>query len=188
MTTICNTKIIRGRTLLPQRSKLIGVRSVRMSKVHAVASAADQTQQSKDVKTIKTWYALVASAEFMLNDVQNEAMAEQLREKKRYYEEKGEEIDFFFVCEPAWLEEKFPQQAKQVGRPCLALVSADKVWSRFMQTRLDRVLPLEITDIEYEELVKCGGTIPEFDPPAKWLAPYSPYTPKWWEVFMPGKV
>ena len=31
----------------------------------------------------KEWYALLANAEFYFNDVQNEAMAEQLREKKR---------------------------------------------------------------------------------------------------------
>lgn len=35
------------------------------------------------------WYALVANATFMFNDVQNEALAEQLREKKRFY---GEQV------------------------------------------------------------------------------------------------
>jgi hypothetical protein len=35
----------------------------------------------------ETWYALVANATFMFNDVQNEALAEQLREKKRFYNE-----------------------------------------------------------------------------------------------------
>ena len=33
------------------------------------------------------WYALVASSEFFFNDVQNEPFAEQLREKKRFYDE-----------------------------------------------------------------------------------------------------
>lgn len=37
----------------------------------------------------ETWYALVANANFMFNDVQNEALAEQLREKKRFY---GEQV------------------------------------------------------------------------------------------------
>ena len=37
----------------------------------------------------ETWYALVANSEFMFNDVQNEALAEQLREKKRFY---GEQV------------------------------------------------------------------------------------------------
>lgn len=39
--------------------------------------------------TQETWYALVANANFMFNDVQNEALAEQLREKKRFY---GEQV------------------------------------------------------------------------------------------------
>ena len=74
------------------------------------------------------WYALVANAKFMLHDVQNEAFAEQLRERVRLFGEKDRKLDFFLVSEPKWLEEKFPQEAKQVGRPCVALVSTDKIW------------------------------------------------------------
>ena len=37
----------------------------------------------------EVWYALVANSEFMFNDAQNEALAEQLREKKRFY---GEQV------------------------------------------------------------------------------------------------
>ena len=36
---------------------------------------------------LQEWYACVASAEFFFNDVQNEPFAEQLREKKRWYDE-----------------------------------------------------------------------------------------------------
>ena len=74
------------------------------------------------------WYALVANAEFMLHDVQNEAFAEQLRERVRLFGEKDRKQDFFLVCEPAWLDARFPQEAKRVGRPCVALVSTDKIW------------------------------------------------------------
>ena len=70
---------------------------------------------------------LVASADFFFNDVQNEAFAEQLRERVRFFGEQGREIDFFFVPEPAWLESKVPM-ANRVGRPAVALVSTDKVW------------------------------------------------------------
>lgn len=35
------------------------------------------------------WYALVCNAEFLLNDIQNEAVAEQLREKRRFF---GEQV------------------------------------------------------------------------------------------------
>jgi len=72
------------------------------------------------------WYALVARAEFFFADVQNEALAEQLRELKRYYEESNREMDFFFVSEPAWLD-KFPE-AKSVKRPSVALISTDRQW------------------------------------------------------------
>ena len=74
------------------------------------------------------WYTLVANAEFMLHDVQNEAFAEQLRERVRLFGEKNRKLDFFLVSEPRWLDEKFPQEAKRVGRPCVALVSTDKIW------------------------------------------------------------
>ena len=77
-----------------------------------------------------TWYACIANAEFMLNDVQNESFAEQLRERKRLFAEKDKELDFFLVSEPTWLDEKFPAEAKRVGRPCVALVSPDKIWMR----------------------------------------------------------
>lgn len=72
------------------------------------------------------WFACVARADFFFNDVQNEALAEQLRELKRYYEENDREQDFFFVCEPEWLN-KFPEASK-VKKPAVALVSTDKTW------------------------------------------------------------
>lgn len=38
------------------------------------------------------------------------------------------EMDFFLVSEPAWLDEKYSSQARQVARPCAALVSTDQQW------------------------------------------------------------
>ena len=64
----------------------------------------------------------------MLHDVQNEAFAEQLRERVRLFGEKDRKLDFFLVSEPTWLDTMFPQEAKRVGRPCVALVSTDKIW------------------------------------------------------------
>jgi hypothetical protein len=37
----------------------------------------------------EVWYALVANTKFMFHDTQDEALAEQLREKKRFY---GEQV------------------------------------------------------------------------------------------------
>lgn len=77
-----------------------------------------------------TWYAVVANADFMLHDVQNEAFAEQLRERRRLYREKNKPLDFWLVSEPAWLSKQFPKEAARVRRPCVALVSADKIWMK----------------------------------------------------------
>jgi hypothetical protein len=46
----------------------------------------------------------------------------------RYFKEINRPIDFYLVPNPAWLDAKFPQQAKQVKRPCMALVSTDEQW------------------------------------------------------------
>jgi hypothetical protein len=66
----------------------------------------------------------------MLNDIQNESFAEQLREKSRHYKDNGLELDFFLVCEPEWLDKQHPEEAKKVGRPCVALIGQEENWIR----------------------------------------------------------
>jgi hypothetical protein len=66
----------------------------------------------------------------MLNDIQNESFAEQLREKTRHYKENNFELDFFLVCEPEWLDKQHPEEAKKVGRPCVALIGQEENWMR----------------------------------------------------------
>lgn len=78
--------------------------------------------------TLQEWYALVANAEFFVNDVQNEALAEQLRERVRYFKEQNRELDFYLIPNPQWLSTKFLSQSKQVRSPSMALVSSDKQW------------------------------------------------------------
>lgn len=127
----------------------------------------------------------------MLHDVQNEAFPEQLRERRRLFGDKGKALDFFLVCEPEWLDSSFPTEAKKVKRPAVALVSTDATWITFMKLRLDRVLrldpPMELTP---EEALKCGAAVPDFAPldrspeAGRWTAPYSPYKPGWWNVFL----
>lgn len=73
---------------------------------------------------------MVANAEFMLHDVQNESFAEQLRERRKLYNDKNKPLDFWLVSEPAWLDEMFPSEAKRVRRPCVALVSTDEIWMK----------------------------------------------------------
>jgi len=146
----------------------------------------------KTPKQVK-WYAVVANAQFMLHDVQNEAFPEQLRERRRLFGDKGKELDFFLVCEPGWLDASFPSEAKKVRRPAVALISTDATWITFMKLRLDRVLRLDPpTELTPEEALKCGAPVPDFESldrslsqeGKKWTAPYSPYKPGWWNVFL----
>lgn len=44
-----------------------------------------------------------------------------------------------------------------------------------MKLRLDRVLKLELTGLSKEAVLQSDGPVPEFTPPEKWTAPYSPY-------------
>lgn len=55
---------------------------------------------------------------------------------------------------------------------------------------MDRVLFVEVEGSK-EEVTKCGAAVPEFerlDKQDNWRAPYSPYAPGWWNVFMPGAI
>lgn len=184
------TKNARSRKNVQVALKAFGGAPLRLASpsISASSVAAKAAKKAPELPPIVSptegtpeWYACCASAEFFFNDVQNEALAEQLRELARYYEEQNREIDFFFVCEPAWLE-KFPE-GKKVGKPAVALVSTDKTWITFMKLRLDRVLKLDIGAMTIDEATKNGGEIPDFGD-MKWRAPYSPYSKGWWEVFM----
>ncbi|GLC39357.1 hypothetical protein PLESTM_000887200 [Pleodorina starrii] len=147
--------------------------------VARAAAAPESPVQTKE------WFALVSNCEFFFNDPQNESVAEQLRERVRFFKEQNRETDFFIVPEPVWLDKKFPELAKQVKRPCVALISTDKAWITFMKLRLDRVLRIDLKDMPDSEVLAVGGEVPEFKQEGKWTAPYARYTPGWWNVFVP---
>ncbi|KAI3432890.1 hypothetical protein D9Q98_010472 [Chlorella vulgaris] len=130
------------------------------------------------------WVALLANAEFFFNDAQNEQIAENLRERVRYLTEKGEEVEMLFVCEPEWLERLFPEEAKKLRRPAVALLCPDQSWMTFMRIRLDRVIEVKLPNMSAEEVAVSTQQVPKFPPPANWTAPYKPYAWGWWERFM----
>ncbi|EFJ45542.1 hypothetical protein VOLCADRAFT_106005 [Volvox carteri f. nagariensis] len=140
---------------------------------------------SSPIVDLQEWSALVCNCDFFFNDPQNESVAEQLRERVRFFKEQNRDIDFYIVPEPVWLDKKFPELAKQVKRPCVALISTDKTWITFMKLRLDRVLRIDLKDMPDSEVLAVGGEVPEFKPVGKWTAPYARYTPGWWKVFEP---
>ena len=174
-------------------------RNTKKQQIHAAVSAqASSKQQQGTVRptppvnprdgSAHEFQFLVANANFMLNDVQNESMAEQLRERVRYYGEMEYAVDFALVCEPEWLEKNVPaDQLAKLGRPAVALVSTEKDWMVFMRLRLDRVISGSF-NATWEEATKGDSEkIPDF-PPQKWIAPYSPYAKGWWEKFLPENV
>jgi hypothetical protein len=130
------------------------------------------------------WVALIAGAEFFFNDAQNEQVAENLRERVRYLTEKGQEVEMLFVCEPEWLDRLFPEEAKKLRRPAVALLCPDKSWMTFMRIRLDRVIQVSLPNMSAEEAATSTQPVPKFPPPANWTAPYKPYAWGWWERFM----
>lgn len=154
-------------------------------RVAAAAVASQEAAAQQQAEANQEWVALVANAEFFCNDPQNEPMAEQLRERVRYFKEQNREIDFFLVPNPEWLDGKFAAQGKQVRRPCMALVSPDKTWITFMKLRLDRVLKVDLVGLSKEEALAAGEALPEFKRPEAWNAPYAMYSPGWWKVFYP---
>lgn len=52
-----------------------------------------------------------------------------------------------------------------------------------MKLRLDRVLKLDLGNMSIDEATKSTAKVPEFKD-QEWIAPYSPYSKGWWEVFM----
>lgn len=98
---------------------------------------------------LQTWYACVANAEFMLNDIQNESFAEQLREKTRFYKENDYDLDFFMVCEPEWLDKQHPDLSKKVGRPCVALVGTEENWIRYSTHDAAHIVPAALPTMRY---------------------------------------
>lgn len=56
-----------------------------------------------------------------------------------------------------------------------------------MKLRLDRVLRLELGEQSLDDVLKSTAPVPKYEPldrKGKWTAPYPPYRPGWWEVFM----
>ena len=87
--------------------------------------------------SMSTYYFVAASEAFL---TQEEPLEEVLRERVRDYSEKGKEIDFWLVKQPAFL--KAPEfKSKQAGSLSrAAVISTDAVFIDFMKLRLEYVL------------------------------------------------
>eukprot|EP00958_Prasinococcus_capsulatus_P025287 scaffold4196_cov350-Prasinococcus_capsulatus_cf.AAC.3 len=74
----------------------------------------------------------------MLKD--EEHMVEVLRERKRVFQEKEMERDFWVVPEPAFLD-AMPEVSKRVARPCVAIVSTNENWITYVASTLGGFSP-----------------------------------------------
>jgi hypothetical protein len=104
-----------------------------VSRPAAAAAPSDTAPQTAftpvfyDPATSTNWHFIIANADFMLNDENNEHFPEVLRERRRYFLENQAPVNFFLVTNPKWLAD-MPAVAKQVRQPAVALVSPDAAW------------------------------------------------------------
>ncbi|XP_078446602.1 YCF54 isoform X2 [Wolffia australiana] len=155
-----------------------------ISPLRAVAVDSDQSESplpSSEAKP-KKYYFVVANAKFMLDE--EEHFQEQLAERLRLFAERGREQDFWLVIEPKFLD-KFPNVAKRLKRPAVALVSTDGPWITFMKLRLDRVLTESFEADSLAEALASSPVDVQFERPKNWVAPYPKYESGWWQRFLP---
>lgn len=91
---------------------------------------------------MQTYYYILASQRFLLEE---EPFEEVLRERHRHYREKGKEIDFWLVKQPAFLEA--PEMAAikaKCPQPAVAVVSTDENFINWLKLRLEYVLKGEL--------------------------------------------
>jgi hypothetical protein len=87
---------------------------------------------------MQTYYFVLASQQFLMVE---EPMEEVLRERTRDYLEKGKEIDFWLVAQPAFLEA--PEMAAiraQCPQPAAAIVSTNPQFITWLKLRLEYVI------------------------------------------------
>jgi len=86
---------------------------------------------------MQTYYYLVASQRFLLEE---EPFEEVLRERTKDYQDKGKEIDFWLVKQPAFLEAPEMAQVKQeCPQPAAAIISTNPNFITWLKLRLEFV-------------------------------------------------
>ncbi len=85
-----------------------------------------------------TYYYILASQHFLFEE---EPLDEILKERVRYYQEKGKEIDFWLVKQPAFLEAPEMAAVKaQCPQPAAAMISTNEQFITWLKLRLEYVL------------------------------------------------
>ena len=90
-----------------------------------------------------TYYYVAASQKFLLEE---EPFEEVIEERIRNYKERGQEIDFWFIKQPAFLEAPEMSDAKaKIPQPSAAVVTTNKQLATWLKLRLEYVLTGEFT-------------------------------------------
>ena len=90
-----------------------------------------------------TYYYVAASQKFLLED---EPFEEVIEERIRNYKERGQEIDFWFIKQPAFLEAPEMSAIKaKIPQPSAAVVTTNKQLATWLKLRLEYVLTGEFT-------------------------------------------
>ncbi|MFH7029754.1 MAG: MgPME-cyclase complex family protein [Heteroscytonema crispum UTEX LB 1556] len=87
---------------------------------------------------MQTYYYVLASQHFL---VEEEPIAEVLKERTRHYHEQEKEIDFWLVKQPAFLEA--PQMAEikaKCPQPAAAIISTNPQFITWLKLRLEYVI------------------------------------------------
>jgi hypothetical protein len=86
---------------------------------------------------VKTYYYAVGSEKFLLVE---EPLEEVLKERRRYYQEQEQELDFWLIKQPAFLEAPELASVKaSCPQPAVALVSTSKSFITWLKLRLEYI-------------------------------------------------
>ncbi|MBD2185890.1 DUF2488 family protein [Planktothrix sp. FACHB-1355] len=84
-----------------------------------------------------TYYYVLASQRFLLEE---EPLEEVLRERTRKYQEEEQEIDFWLVKQPAFLEAREMADVKaKCPQPAAAIISTNSSFITWLKLRLEYV-------------------------------------------------
>jgi Protein of unknown function (DUF2488) len=87
---------------------------------------------------MKTYYYALASQQFLIHE---EPIEEVLKERIRYYHEQEQEIDFWLVKQPDFLEAPEMAEIKaKCPQPAAALISTNQQFITWLKLRLEYVI------------------------------------------------
>ncbi len=87
---------------------------------------------------MSTYYYVLASKHFLLEE---EPLEEVLKERVRHYQEQEQEINFWLVVEPAFLNApEFAEIKQKCPQPAAAIVTTESQFMTWLKLRLEYVI------------------------------------------------